>query len=255
MRPFNEFFDKERISKPKGMGGLNFIRKLEEPFVFQQYVLTQKQLYTGLIVISIPLLWISSAGSTIFWIVGASATMVLGHASFLEPGVDNDGSSKVLLDFRRKLIKRSFTSTNIVRAAQEESVISTEIGKSVQPTRKPIGGFRGGLIGFLVGLTIAGGAGYYYLLDEYHAASNILLSSVEELQKSTNKVRDYTQKIDRIESELKALQNNAATTDQIKELRGENRKLYDVLNLQHLELKGYVYGIDQDLQTVLKKIQ
>ncbi|CAG8711160.1 11381_t:CDS:2, partial [Funneliformis mosseae] len=142
-----------------------------------------------------------------------------------------DGSSKVLLNFRRKLIKRSFTSTNIVRAAQEESGISTEIGKSVQPTRKPIGGFRGGLIGFLVGLTIAGGAGYYYLLDEYHVASNILLSSVEELQKSTNKVRDYTQKIDRIESELKALQNNAATTDQIKELRAENRKLYVIISL------------------------
>jgi len=40
-----------------------------------------------------------------------------------------------------------------------------------------------------VGLTIAGGAGYYYLLDEYHVASNLLLSSVEELQKSTNKVQ------------------------------------------------------------------
>jgi len=73
--------------------GLNFVRKLEEPFVFQQYVLTQKQLYTGLIVVSIPLLWISSVGSTIFWIVGASATLVLGHASLLESGVDSGFTS------------------------------------------------------------------------------------------------------------------------------------------------------------------
>jgi len=139
VRPFNEFFDKDRLSKPKGMGdiaqrfsynlthfqsnyiiivlglliyclitnfyllltivflmaGLNFIRKLpsDEPFVFHQYVLTQKQLYSGLIIISIPLLWISSAGSTIFWIVGASATLILGHAAFLESGIDSGFTS------------------------------------------------------------------------------------------------------------------------------------------------------------------
>ncbi|GBC03303.1 hypothetical protein RclHR1_05060006 [Rhizophagus clarus] len=139
IRPFNEFFDKDRFSKPKGMGdiaqrfsynlthfqsnyiviilglliycliknlyllltigfimfGLNFIRKLppDQPLVFGQYVLTQKQLYSGLIIISIPLLWISSAGSTVFWIVGASATLILGHAALLEPGVDSGFAS------------------------------------------------------------------------------------------------------------------------------------------------------------------
>ncbi|CAG8659906.1 8427_t:CDS:2, partial [Ambispora gerdemannii] len=134
-RPIGEFLDRNRLSKPNGVGeitqrlsynltyfqsnyilvvlglliyclitnfwllftiiflivGLNFIRKLppDQPYVFQQYVITQKQLYTWLFGISIPLLWISSAGSAIFWIIGASATLVLGHASLLEPGVDN----------------------------------------------------------------------------------------------------------------------------------------------------------------------
>ncbi|RIA80359.1 hypothetical protein C1645_792693 [Glomus cerebriforme] len=167
-----------------------------------------------------------------------------------------NGGSKILLNFRSQLLKRSFTSTNITRAAQEESSSSsTKLGTSVQPTRKPIGGFRGGLIGFLVGLTITGGAGYYYLLEEYNTASNLLLSSVEELQKSTNKVRDYTQKIERIELELKSLQNSAATIDQIKELRSEVRKLYDSLNIEDLELKAYIYGIEQDVQAILKKVQ
>ncbi|CAG8750325.1 9915_t:CDS:2, partial [Acaulospora morrowiae] len=92
-------------------------------------------------------------------------------------------------------------------------------------------------------LTVAGGSGYYYLLDEYHTASNLLLSSVEELQKTTAKVRDYTQKIERVESELKALERSAATTEQIKELRAETRKLYDGLNLQQLELKTIVRNI------------
>jgi len=43
----------------------------------------------------------------------------------------------------------------------------------------------------LIGATAAGGAGYYYLLEEYQTASNLLLSSVEDLQASTNKVMFY----------------------------------------------------------------
>jgi len=168
-----------------------------------------------------------------------------------------NGGSKILLNFRGQLVKRSFASTNIARAAaaQEESSSSTKLGTSVQPTRKPIGGFRGGLIGFLVGLTIAGGTGYHYLLDEYNTASKLLLGSVEELQKSTNKVRDYTQKIERVELELESLQRCAATIDQIKELRGEVRQLYDSLHIEDLELKAYIHGIEQDVQAVLKKVQ
>ncbi|GBC03302.1 hypothetical protein RclHR1_05060005 [Rhizophagus clarus] len=160
------------------------------------------------------------------------------------------GGSK-LLNFRGQLMKRSFTSTSIARdATAQESSSSTKIGTSVQPTRKPIGGFRGGLIGFLVGLTVAGGAGYHYLFDEYNTASKLLLSSVEELQKSTNKVRDYTQKIERIELELKALQMSAATIDQIKELRSE-----DSLHIEDLELKARINGIEQDVQAGIKKVK
>ncbi|CAG8486128.1 13897_t:CDS:2, partial [Dentiscutata heterogama] len=59
IRPMGEFFDRGRISKPKGMGGL----------VLHDRTITQKQLYMGLFGISVPLLWISSAGSTIFWII------------------------------------------------------------------------------------------------------------------------------------------------------------------------------------------
>jgi PRA1 family protein 1 len=79
------------------MLGLNFIRKIppDEPLVIHDYILTQKQLYSGLIAVSIPLLWISSAGSTIFWIVGASAITVLGHAAFLEPSVETGFTDQV----------------------------------------------------------------------------------------------------------------------------------------------------------------
>ena len=45
------------------------------------------------------------------------------------------------------------------------------------------------IIGFLLGVTAAGSAGYYYLLGEYNNASEALMLSVQELQASTDKVR------------------------------------------------------------------
>ncbi|RUP47051.1 hypothetical protein BC936DRAFT_146188 [Jimgerdemannia flammicorona] len=153
--------------------------------------------------------------------------------------------------------------------------------------QKPIGGFRGGrvvashikragfplcnvwlwfptcrsldlgprhssLIGFLIGITIAGGTGYYYLIDEYHVASSLLLNSVEELQSSTNRVRDYARKIETVDKELRKLRESAATVEQLEELRSEMKKLYDGLHIQHLELKTHVWGIEQDVHKLTR---
>jgi len=60
---------------------------------FGEHTVTQKHLYTGLFVIGIPLLWISSPISTFFWLVGASGILILGHASVLEPGVESEYAS------------------------------------------------------------------------------------------------------------------------------------------------------------------
>lgn len=54
------------------------------------HVVTQKSLYTGLFVIGIPLLWWSSPIMTFFWLVGASAVLILGHASVIEPGIESE---------------------------------------------------------------------------------------------------------------------------------------------------------------------
>lgn len=62
-----------------------------------------------------------------------------------------------------------------------------------KPTiRRPVGSVRGGVLGFLFGFGIASAYGYYYLLKEYNAASNLMLASVEELQGSTEKVSPPT---------------------------------------------------------------
>ena len=53
-----------------------------DPIQVGEHVITQKSLYTGLFVISIPMLWISSPFSIFIWLVGASA-VILGHATMM----------------------------------------------------------------------------------------------------------------------------------------------------------------------------
>lgn len=61
-----------------------------DPIQVGEHVITQKSLYTGLFVIGIPLLWFSSPFSTFFWLVGASAVLILGHATIMEPGIESE---------------------------------------------------------------------------------------------------------------------------------------------------------------------
>lgn len=50
--------------------------------------ITSSQLYTGLLIISIPLGFIASPFSTILWLIGASGVTILGHASFMDKPID-----------------------------------------------------------------------------------------------------------------------------------------------------------------------
>ena len=56
-------------------------------------VITQKTLYIGLFVIGIPLLLFSSPLGTFFWLVGASAFVILFHACLMEPGIESEYAS------------------------------------------------------------------------------------------------------------------------------------------------------------------
>ena len=61
-----------------------------DPIQVGEHVIPQKSLYTGLFVIGIPLLWFSSPFSTVFWLIGASAVLILGHATIMEPGIESE---------------------------------------------------------------------------------------------------------------------------------------------------------------------
>ncbi|KAI0482723.1 hypothetical protein GGR56DRAFT_204393 [Xylariaceae sp. FL0804] len=46
------------------------------------------------------------------------------------------------------------------------------------PVRKPVGAFRGGLFGFLLGTTLAGSGVYGYTLREYKASNELLTEDI-----------------------------------------------------------------------------
>jgi len=59
------------------------------------------------------------------------------------------------------------------------------------PVRKPVGAFRGGLFGFLLGSTLAGAAVYYYILEEYKVSNEMLTEDIYALQAATQRIHTY----------------------------------------------------------------
>jgi hypothetical protein len=55
-----------------------------------EHTITQKHLYTALFGIGIPLCLYFSPFGTFFWILGASLVVILGHAVFIEPGIESE---------------------------------------------------------------------------------------------------------------------------------------------------------------------
>ncbi|KAL7424465.1 Prenylated Rab acceptor 1 [Cryptotrichosporon argae] len=72
-------------------GGLLAINKYAtDDLQFGSIIVTQKQLYIGLFVIGLPILYVASPLSVFFWLVGSSAILILGHATLMEPGVESE---------------------------------------------------------------------------------------------------------------------------------------------------------------------
>ncbi|KAF4590099.1 hypothetical protein EYR40_009501 [Pleurotus pulmonarius] len=140
---------------------------------------------------------------------------------------------------------RSFSSTHGLR---------NEVSLGAPPVQKrPIGGFRGGIIGFLFGFSLASSYAAYHLLEEYQQASAALQASVEELKLSTEKVSAHVRRIEAVEKELKVLTEKTPTKDDVSKVRAEMKKLYDGLHVEFLDLRTHVWGMQQDLHSLSKK--
>ncbi|KAG0303517.1 hypothetical protein BGZ98_006570 [Dissophora globulifera] len=73
------------------VGGLHLLRNVPpEGVTIGQSTFQQGQLKMAFIVISVILFFLASPIGTVFWIVGASAVPILGHAAVMQEGVEGD---------------------------------------------------------------------------------------------------------------------------------------------------------------------
>ncbi|CAK1358907.1 unnamed protein product [Cercospora beticola] len=79
---------------------------------------------------------------------------------------------------------RSFQTSRTLRA---DAVISP---------KKPIGAFRGSLFGFLLGTVGAGGALYYYIVDQYKVSNELLTEDIYALQSAVQRLEGYVKALE-----------------------------------------------------------
>ncbi|KIM89276.1 hypothetical protein PILCRDRAFT_813208 [Piloderma croceum F 1598] len=152
---------------------------------------------------------------------------------------------------RTALQSRSLSTTRVLR--EEVTATATPNVGTIPVQKKPVGGFRGGIVGFLFGFSLASSFAAYHLLDEYKQASAALQASVEELQISTEKVSAHVRRIEAVEKDLKALADSSAGKEDLSKVRAEIKRLYDGLHVEFLDLRSHVWGIQQDLHSLSKK--
>ncbi|KAI8337798.1 PRA1 family protein-domain-containing protein [Blakeslea trispora] len=71
-------------------GGFYVISRLNGPLEIAGQSISASTLYAGYIISAIVLLLFSGATGAIFWIIGAAAVIILGHAALLEEGLEGD---------------------------------------------------------------------------------------------------------------------------------------------------------------------
>ncbi|KAF8478028.1 hypothetical protein DFH94DRAFT_694230 [Russula ochroleuca] len=143
------------------------------------------------------------------------------------------------------LIARHAPRTTQTRLLSSSAVLRADapshVGVAPSP-RKPVGGIRGGVIGFLFGFSLASSFAAYRLLDEYKQASATLQASVST----------HVRRIEAVEKDLKALTNSSASKDDLSRLRAEVKKIYDGLHIEFLDLRTHVWGLQKDVHSVTK---
>ncbi|KAJ4397195.1 hypothetical protein N0V93_001419 [Gnomoniopsis smithogilvyi] len=87
---------------------------------------------------------------------------------------------------------RALTSANFMaRRTFQTSAPRLYAEAAPLPARKPLGAFRGGLFGFLLGATLAGSGSYYYILADYKASNELLQDDIYALQAATQRMSNY----------------------------------------------------------------
>ncbi|CAZ80556.1 unnamed protein product [Tuber melanosporum] len=87
---------------------------------------------------------------------------------------------------------RTFTASSIYRQAATSATATP----AAIPKKRPVGAFRGGLFGFLLGSTFSAGTAYFYWLEEYRVSNELLTEDVEALRNSIQRVEAYVRRLE-----------------------------------------------------------
>ncbi|KAI3329006.1 hypothetical protein HD806DRAFT_269550 [Xylariaceae sp. AK1471] len=93
-----------------------------------------------------------------------------------------------------------FAASTTMRAARNFHATSRNLNDAAAtaalPVRKPVGAFRGGLFGFLLGTTLAGGGVYGYTLRDYKASNELLTEDIYALQAACQRLNAYVEALE-----------------------------------------------------------
>ncbi|KAJ1981904.1 hypothetical protein H4R34_001906 [Dimargaris verticillata] len=155
---------------------------------------------------------------------------------------------------------RGLATTRAVMYAAPSEAVSGAVQSataSVKPapakivyTRKS--SVRSALFGLFFGATFASIFGASYLVEEIQKANSKLLSTVNDLYSETEKVRGYLKRITELENEIKELQSQTATHNNLHKLREDMRKLYDQVSREQLSLRAQLRDVELDVNNALK---
>ncbi|KAL1970160.1 hypothetical protein VTN77DRAFT_6565 [Rasamsonia byssochlamydoides] len=103
------------------------------------------------------------------------------------------------------LLRTAAISTRVTRPFSTSASVRNNVStaSTVLPPRKPVGAFRGGLFGFLLGSVTAGVAVYYYILEEYRVSNEMLTEDIYALQAASQRLNGY---ISELETKIDELQ-------------------------------------------------
>ncbi|PVV05400.1 hypothetical protein BB560_000075 [Smittium megazygosporum] len=140
------------------------------------------------------------------------------------------------------LSKRQFSGGRILRAVEKatESGAQKSVLSSPSPAKRKVGGFRGGVFGFLLGSTLASAYGYFYLLDVYERSNAMVLSSISELEALSVNIRLQLETISVLEARLEKFESNYAKSKDLEQLSASTRSQIDNVNRSFLDLKARI---------------
>ncbi|KAI0863597.1 hypothetical protein F4860DRAFT_467120 [Xylaria cubensis] len=107
-------------------------------------------------------------------------------------------SARIVSTGARSVFAASTTSIATRATARNFHATSRTLADATAalPVRKPVGAFRGGLFGFLLGSTLAGGGVYGYTLRDYKASNELLTEDIYALQAACQRLNTYVKALE-----------------------------------------------------------